>query len=476
MTNDDLLVSKRNNILGFLQVIIHNASFTYSTTTKYGSKEDIQSKNSAENDNLMCTCRLNVVGYDSNCLTNIDGPDPTESDIVLVNRSTESIQIKTAKQSKRDIKSSVNHSIYDVKWEQEFELRCCNSWDCEIVVAIQQKTIKNKIKKNRPNKNYSSHRRVHFDQNDYYNDEEISFILSDIDILNTDVISLANTNKNSIQSIPLRQGARCVGEIQLTLMFIPNHQSFQFLSIECTLKPDLPLRVLEEMLARLVLNNRDDHRNENYYDINNAIIGAIDFFLSFVKDQVGLSHLLSQSIKTVDSNDIRNISIAKAANISKTFLSSIVLNLPMSPQVTLNFIEKALSIFLKIFHPLNSSSVDDSDYSDDSIEWNQFMTFILVVGLWLIQTTVLMNNLKNDFSMSVKELDAVRFGFAQYDYELTGEIMASDLRYLLQDMGEDYSNDEIKLILEDIDGDHVNRVDFSDFIRWWCEETIQIRK
>jgi hypothetical protein len=44
----------------------------------------------------------------------------------------------------------------------------------------------------------------------------------------------------------------------------------------------------------------------------------------------------------------------------------------------------------------------------------------------------------------------------------------SFLLYQKKDMGEDYSDDEIDLIVGKLDPDGLKSIEFSEFVRWWC--------
>ena len=75
-----------------------------------------------------------------------------------------------------------------------------------------------------------------------------------------------------------------------------------------------------------------------------------------------------------------------------------------------------------------------------------------------------------EMPISAKELDALRYDLSQYDPDLCGEIPASDLGGLLLDMGMDYTDEEVNLILAEVNPDFLRTVEFSEFIRWWCKE------
>lgn len=68
-----------------------------------------------------------------------------------------------------------------------------------------------------------------------------------------------------------------------------------------------------------------------------------------------------------------------------------------------------------------------------SLTWNQFAQFCVTAALWFLQQAVTAHQLLAQCSnLTLAELDALRFGFSQYDTELSGLIQASDLHSLLQ--------------------------------------------
>lgn len=94
-------------------------------------------------------------------------------------------------------------------------------------------------------------------------------------------------------------------------------------------------------------------------------------------------------------------------------------------------LEKQLAIYQSVtFH--GSDAKGGSSSEEDSITWSQLVYFTVVAGLWLLQQALIASNLCAEFDISVAELDAIRFGFSQYDTQLSGEIPAGDVFYLLQ--------------------------------------------
>lgn len=109
-------------------------------------------------------------------------------------------------------------------------------------------------------------------------------------------------------------------------------------------------------------------------------------------------------------------------------------------------IEKLLSIYTQsLFVPLSTHHTNHNNHSrrspDDTpssgeelaLNWAQFGHFCVVCALWLLQQAVLANRLLAQCSnLTLPELDALRFGFSQYDTDLSGVIPAADLFSLLQ--------------------------------------------
>jgi len=74
------------------------------------------------------------------------------------------------------------------------------------------------------------------------------------------------------------------------------------------------------------------------------------------------------------------------------------------------------------------------------------------------------------FSLTYSHNHSLSYHF-RYDIDLSGNIPAYDLVGLLQDIpGSDdrtYSCDEIDAILNELDADNLEVIDFEGFIRWW---------
>ena len=64
----------------------------------------------------------------------------------------------------------------------------------------------------------------------------------------------------------------------------------------------------------------------------------------------------------------------------------------------------------------------------------------------------------------------INYSFEKYDEDLSGEISAEDLSYLLEDMGGHYSESEVDLIITLIDPDQLDFIEFAEFVHWWTTD------
>ncbi len=121
-------------------------------------------------------------------------------------------------------------------------------------------------------------------------------------------------------------------------------------------------------------------------------------------------------------------------------------------------------------HHQHHGQHDTSIEVEELFPWPHFLTFCLVTSLWLVQQVLQASSTVQEMQISGKELDALRYDFSQYDAQLSGEIPISDLGALLQDMGTEYTDQEVEIILQDINSDHLGTIEFAEFIRWWCKD------
>lgn len=182
----------------------------------------------------------------------------------------------------------------------------------------------------------------------------------------------------------MRLGAKVVGELILALNFLPNHQSMKCLSVDCSLNQKLPNLIMEDILT-ILYKKRDEATNQSQSGTSSSpflvpqedvhkLISSVEFFRTFVSDRSVLSNLLyeqsqnasklrsavysgehprpiSRSSHSLDDLDERarrsssdlgsrsgsansrldeqaSVPLYKAANITKAFLTSVVMGLP----------------------------------------------------------------------------------------------------------------------------------------------------
>lgn len=87
-------------------------------------------------------------------------------------------------------------------------------------------------------------------------------------------------------------------------------------------------------------------------------------------------------------------------------------------------------------HPTHTQQTPHTTAAPEmSLTWNQFAQLCVVSALWFLQQAAAAHELLGQCtstSLTLEELAALRFGFSQYDSELSGVISVSDLRSLLQ--------------------------------------------
>ena len=70
--------------------------------------------------------------------------------------------------------------------------------------------------------------------------------------------------------------------------------------------------------------------------------------------------------------------------------------------------------------------------------------------------------------MSLTELRAVRHKWWSFDHHLTGTLSSVELKSLLFAMGGvEYTAEEVRIALLELDPDDLKLVEFASFIRWW---------
>lgn len=97
--------------------------------------------------------------------------------------------------------------------------------------------------------------------------------------------------------------------------------------------------------------------------------------------------------------------------------------------------------------------------------------FIQLISVWFLQHAYIAKSLCDEYSIHPIELSGLRERFEKYDELLSGDMPAEMLSYLLQDMGEWYSVEEVGVLRDRVlDADGMGVVEFPELVRWWCAE------
>jgi hypothetical protein len=163
-------------------------------------------------------------------------------------------------------------------------------------------------------------------------------------------ISTIRTTSNKIFTI-YNNHSTPIGEIKLSVSFIPNQQSFNFLAIECT--DELSVFIIDETTKNLNDLIKEDIVMKKEI---HSLLDALQVLKSFVQDYEKLSLILAniskqspsstpyqiKDNKNIEFNAISNrklqskksethhfvtIPLYKAANVSKTFLCNLIVDL-----------------------------------------------------------------------------------------------------------------------------------------------------
>ena len=94
-------------------------------------------------------------------------------------------------------------------------------------------------------------------------------------------------------------------------------------------------------------------------------------------------------------------------------------------------------------------------------------TFVRCVCVWYLRQAISGAFICAELKIPVAEYAAIRERFYTYDNRMSGEMAASDLAYLLLDMGGEYNEKQLELVAAMVDGDGLGVVDLADFILWW---------
>lgn len=224
-------------------------------------------------------------------------------------------------------KSSIRSYASYPQWNEVARFQACTDWTLEFVVVIQLQ------------------------------DGRAMQLSSD----------LSTVNISGAYNIPIRLGAKCIGELEVLVAFHPNYQSFKYLAIGCTLSEQLSYSLTKNILTDLNNTSAEEamHAIGSEEDIM-SIFAAVDNFTTFLtQEEVYNGELcLALGIKTsysgnmnspLDSADARNyrsllaehpfdlpkeVPAHRVAAGAKNFLSKLLEELP---QVTFFFVSYRFS-------------------------------------------------------------------------------------------------------------------------------------
>jgi hypothetical protein len=238
---------------------------------------------------------------------------------------------------------------------------------------------------------------------------------------------------------------------------------------------------------KILLNGIDFLKN--YSDIKIMNNKLFEIYQSSLSSSLSVHVIDPDNISNLNNTIPSSLPVYKAVYITKTFLLPLTNILTQAPPLTIILLEKQLSIFLHAIktkmnnitdnNELNQSYKNIMEYDilhnsdlnetiDDNITWKTLCLFTTITGLWLLQHSLIASSLMGEFDIGIDELEAIRNIFFQYDVDLSGNILDSDLEYLLHDMNENYSEFELSLIIDTIDPDDLDSIEFTEFIAWWC--------
>jgi Ca2+-binding EF-hand superfamily protein len=311
--------------------------------------------------------------------------------------------------------------------------------------------------------------------------------------MHLDLIDFEGTHLDSRYdfSLPVGwDGPTIYGNINLDVDFFPNHQSFVALCIECSRAPQLPLLLLTE------LRNKVEELSEESVFPNESVTESLARFCdqldSLLRNGAKLRDYASAPLNFESAKNAQNAQNAQNASGTlevevalercKKVLADVVVENGMDklfrPYHML--VAKQVSLFNRYWE--ESESERSSESSSGSVvasaseQQQQQMTesrltsFFQVALVWIMQQGFLAGTLVCEYGIEPKELMALAEHFFHYDSELKSEMRAAELGFLLEDMGQRYSETELALVLESVDSDQVGVVDFAEFVRWWCTD------
>jgi hypothetical protein len=325
-------------------------------------------------------------------------------------------------------------------------------------------------------------------------DWDIEFSIRAVSNRNKEVVAVSDVmlvQSAGRLTLPLRIGAKRVGELEVSLVFHPNYRSFKYLAIGCYLSEQLSYSLTNSLLndLRKTSNTTEGqmHATATEDDVM-SIVATIDNFTTFLTDEETYHKELCAALnipfdRTVRGDPEKQLStgrfesllrqrhstpqqvpIHRVAKGAKNFLAKLLDGLPQvpcdcviccavsrllcsklcstfdsqPPPVSMDIVEKIINIYTQaLFVPdirrAGSTPASHAKATEMALTWSQFAQLCIVCALWYLQQAVSAHELLAQCtSLTLEELAALRFGFAQYDAELSSVISVSDLHSLLQ--------------------------------------------
>mmetsp|Transcript_6834 Transcript_6834/g.10149 ORF Transcript_6834/g.10149 Transcript_6834/m.10149 type:complete len:431 (+) Transcript_6834:346-1638(+) len=313
-------------------------------------------------------------------------------------------------------------------------------------------------------------------------------------------------------SLPLIDNEGVIGKLLMSTRFTPIWLSLPLLISECgdpSKKNSSALlsSQVNDMLSSLEASECHDSESE-LFAARASLVSSLKYFCTAVLPSEALEEGMeaseyrgslwqsfqafavhSTSSKGSDAEDdvavVLTLPLYKAATLAKSFLTALSSDLSSSspahnlsvPAVTMDLVEKMLAVFAansqEMFVAEGGGREEDGDEETTPWSWPRFLGFCTSAGVWLLRQGLLSLQLLaasgSEEGLSLRELDALRFAFMQYDADLSGVVPVTDLFYLLQDMGEEYSEAELALACSEqgLDPAGLGELFFEDLVGWW---------
>ena len=215
-------------------------------------------------------------------------------------------------------KSSVRSYVSYPQWNEVARFQACSDWTLEFVIVVELQ------------------------------DGRAMQLTSD----------LSAVNSSGAYNIPIRLGARCVGELEISIAFHPNYYSFKYLAIGCTLSEQLPYSLTKSILTDLNTTSAEEsmYAMASEEDIL-CIFAAVENFTTFLtqEDVYNGELCLALHIKTTYDGRINKPPNERDPHHYKSLLSEQQFSVPREvplPRVAAgakNFLTKLLEELSQVY-------------------------------------------------------------------------------------------------------------------------------